>query len=595
MRGLLGSALAVVYLALALASGAEAQVDAEASGNVEISGTANEDRALDHWWLGAYFRHLWIPSYMTEPFFDRAPSVTENGGGLVATYRTGGGLNVEMGLGFMPYGFEGPFLADGQPDTDTELVESDLDFLHLTGSLMWDIEFHKTVALEIGFGLDMGVLLGDITRNEAYFDDASKSFRRCSGPLDPPTTSPADEMTGEPGEAYCALPEDGTAESDPAREKGEHYDIEEPRVPPVMLFPMVPHLALRVQPFKHLTLKAELGFGVVQVWVGLSLHASFGLFEKGPSEVFTQPDSDIGTGRVLGRVVDAESGSAVSGATVKLQGTRALSALATGADGRFVVDRLDAGNARFEVAHPDYSNGVCEADVPKAGGDVAVECHLTPRARVGAISGQIEGEGGGAVKGASVELTGPRNETLASDERGLFAAVDLPVGTYRLRVQADDYLAQVVEIEVVAHETAMPQVILLKKPARSLVQLRKKEIVIKEQVQFATGSAEILAGSNDLLSQVADVLLRQPSIELVEVQGHTDSTGGRELNMTLSQQRADAVRDWLIKAGVAGERLQAKGYGPDEAIRPNNTPANRAVNRRVQFIIRQQSAEVVPE
>ena len=595
MRGLLGSALAIVYLALAASEG-HAQVDAEASGSTKIEGAAGEDRALDHWWLGAYFRHLWIPSYMTEPFFDRAPSVTENGGGLVATYRTGGGLNVEMGIGFMPYSFVGPFLADGQPDTDTELVNSDLDFFHLTGSLLWDIEFHKTVALEIGFGLDAGFLTGDIHRDEAYFDDASKSFKRCSGPLDPPTTGPPDEMTGDPGEPYCAVPEDGGA-SDPPREKGEHYDVDEPRVPPVMLFPMVPHVALRLQPFKHLMLKAELGFGIVQLWVGASLHGSFGMFEKAPTERFVKPDAEVASGRVLGRVVDAETGSAVTGASVKLQGGRALSPLATGADGRFVVDRLDAGNVRFEVTHPDYSDGQCEADIPRLGGDVAIECHLAPLARVGAISGSVVGEGVGPIKGASLELSGPRSASLVSDERGAFAAADLPEGTYRLHVQADDYLAQVVEVAVVAHETAMPAVVLQKKPppARALVQLRKKEIVIREQVQFATGSAEILGASDELLRQVADVLLRQQSIQLLEVQGHTDSTGGRELNMTLSQQRADAVRDRLIKAGIAGERLQAKGYGPDQPIRSNNTPANRAINRRVQFIIRQQAAEVVSE
>jgi outer membrane protein OmpA-like peptidoglycan-associated protein len=52
------------------------------------------------------------------------------------------------------------------------------------------------------------------------------------------------------------------------------------------------------------------------------------------------------------------------------------------------------------------------------------------------------------------------------------------------------------------------------------------------------------------------------------------------------------VRTWLVDAGVAGERLLAKGYGPDSPIRANDTPANRAKNRRVQFIIRAQSAEV---
>ena len=119
--------------------------------------------------------------------------------------------------------------------------------------------------------------------------------------------------------------------------------------------------------------------------------------------------------------------------------------------------------------------------------------------------------------------------------------------------------------------------------------------MIAEQVQFAPKSADIVAASEGLLRQVADVLLRHPQIELVEIQGHTDSTGSHELNMTLSQQRAESVRTWLLKAGVAPERLEAKGYGPDHPIAGNDTPQNRARNRRVQFIIRTKAAEVIEQ
>jgi outer membrane protein OmpA-like peptidoglycan-associated protein len=570
---------------------AQAQIEADEEGTTTIEGAGDEDSPLDHWWLGAYFRHLWIPPYMTDPFFARAPAVSNNGFGLTATYRTGGGLNVEMGLGYMPYEFKGPFLADAQPVTDTEIVRSDLALWHLTGSLLWDIEFHHTIALEIGFGIDAGFLTGEIRRNEAYLD-SSGTFRDCNGPLMPAVTDPPNDPMGDP---FCDLPENGSGinGTDKPEDEGEHYDVVEDRVPPVILFPMVPHVALRVQPFKHLTIKGEFAFGVVQIWAGVSLHMSFGIFEKGPTEVFVPPDSDVhvANGRVLGKVVEADSGAPIAGAIVKMS-ARAISPLTTESDGRFIVDRLDPGTIHFEVEHPDYVRGQCEVEIPQKGGDVAVECHLSARERVGAISGQINDEDGEPVQTDKIEMRGPRNEMLASDERGTFAAVDVPPGTYRVKVEAEDYLMQLVEVTVEPHATVMPQIILVKKPKHSVVELRKQEIVITEQIQFKSNSAEILPESEDVMRQVADVLLRHPQITRIEVQGHTDNTGTHDRNMTLSQDRAESVRKWLIDAGVQPERLEAKGYGPDNPIRANDTPVNRAKNRRVQFIIREQSAEI---
>jgi outer membrane protein OmpA-like peptidoglycan-associated protein len=568
-------------LLLAAAAPARAQVESDLKGTTTIEGAGDEDSELDRWWLGGYFRHLWIPGYMTDPFFATAPSVSNNGFGATATYRTGGGLNVVMGVGYMPYEFRGPFLADGQPVTDTEIVDSSVKLIHLTGSLLWDIEFHHTIALEIGFGIDLGVLTGEIRRNEAFDDDGR--FRECE-------SAEQDEFeTLDDGtiEDYCGDPDHPDSPNDPSDDydqDGEHYDVVEERVPPVILFPMIPHVALRVQPFKHLTIKGEFAFGVVQMWAGASLQVSFGIFEKGPKEVFVPPEAEVTTyyGRVLGKVTEADTGVPIGGATVRVK-SRALSPLTTEPDGRFMVDRLDVG---------DYASMRCEAEIPRRGGDVPVECHMVARAKVGAISGQLQAEDGSPIAGQTVQITGPRNETLTSDQRGTFAAVDLPVGAYRIKVEAEGYLVQVVEVEVVAHETAIPRVILVKKPKRSVVELRKQEIVITEQIQFKSNSAEILPESANVLRQVADVLLRHPQIERLEVQGHTDNTGTRARNMELSQSRAEAVRGWLVQAGVAAERLEAKGYGPDHPIRANDLPGNRAKNRRVQFIIRSQSAEV---
>ena len=571
------SAACAVLVWIASAAGARAQVEANASGSTSIAGRAGSGASeLDRWWIGPYWRHQWVPGYATDLFLKRAPSISNDGFGLSAQYRTDGALNLVVGIGYMPFSASGPVLADGQPQTDTELIDSDVKYLHLTSSLLWDVEFHPVIALAMGVGIDFGFFFGKVVRNEAYLDPASGEYRGCEGPGRPDFASN--------GVMYC---NDVDVTTDTGAE-GEHYDIEQ-ELPPVWPFLMLPHVALRIQPWDYLTIKGEFAFGIVQLWAGVTLQMSLGIFDQGPREVVAAPEPEKPkVGRVLGVVKDAETSAPVAGATIRLS-ARALSALASEQDGRFVVDRLDPGLVRFDIEHPEYDRGSCEVEVGKAGGDVPVECGLRPRARVGAISGKVQGEDGAPIIGAAIEVTGPRNETIGSDENGLFAAVDLPAGTYRLRVVTEDYLVQMVEVDVQPHDTAMPHVILLKKPKRSVVELRKQEIVITEQIQFKSNSAEILPGSENVLRQVADALLRNPQIELVEVQGHTDKTGTRDRNLVLSQSRAEAVRDWLVRAGVTSERLEPKGYGPDSPIRSNDTAANRAKNRRVQFIIRRQA------
>jgi len=123
------------------------------------------------------------------------------------------------------------------------------------------------------------------------------------------------------------------------------------------------------------------------------------------------------------------------------------------------------------------------------------------------------------------------------------------------------------------------------------VRVTEEEIVILDQVQFKTGSAKILAASDDLLTQVATVLAEHPEILKVEVQGHTDNRGGKKYNLRLSQKRAKAVVKWLTTTGnVDASRLTSHGYGMEEPIAENDTPEGRQKNRRVQFKIVEKSS-----
>ncbi len=87
------------------------------------------------------------------------------------------------------------------------------------------------------------------------------------------------------------------------------------------------------------------------------------------------------------------------------------------------------------------------------------------------------------------------------------------------------------------------------------------------------------------MEEIADILQHNTGLRKVEIQGHTDNTGTREHNQQLSDARASSVKTWLVAAGVDGSRLVPRGYGQDRPLAPNVTAANRARNRRVQFII----------
>jgi len=118
----------------------------------------------------------------------------------------------------------------------------------------------------------------------------------------------------------------------------------------------------------------------------------------------------------------------------------------------------------------------------------------------------------------------------------------------------------------------------------TLVQVRREKIDIKQQVHFATAKFRVLPDSFPLLNQVVQVLRDFPNMQ-ISIEGHTDSVGGEALNMRLSQQRAEAVLDYLISKGVSPERLEAIGFGPTKPIASNKTASGRARNRRTEFRI----------
>lgn len=118
-----------------------------------------------------------------------------------------------------------------------------------------------------------------------------------------------------------------------------------------------------------------------------------------------------------------------------------------------------------------------------------------------------------------------------------------------------------------------------------LIEIKGSQIVIREQVFFATGKDVILKKSFPLLDAIGHTLKSIALIKRLGVEGHTDNKGKEDLNIDLSDRRAKSVVKYLTEHGIAMERLEAKGYGPTRPIADNKTNKGRALNRRVDFKI----------
>jgi hypothetical protein len=196
---------------------------------------------------------------MLELFLEQAPTLGNGSVGIMADYRTDDGPTLQIGLGYTGYGFSGPMQATGDPETDTEWIESDLALIHLTGSVLWSTDISEKFAFEYGVGLDLGILVGELVRSEAFKSGAD--FKKCPGPILPP----------DPAAAFCELPTNPRGGTDAYDAEGAHYNVVEERVPPIGGGFMLPHLALRYQPVPEVALKLEAAYGIVQLWLGLSV------------------------------------------------------------------------------------------------------------------------------------------------------------------------------------------------------------------------------------------------------------------------------------------------------------------------------------
>ncbi len=122
-------------------------------------------------------------------------------------------------------------------------------------------------------------------------------------------------------------------------------------------------------------------------------------------------------------------------------------------------------------------------------------------------------------------------------------------------------------------------------PALPFASLKAGNALVLRHVLFAQGDYTLLSESYTELNELVQALRTNPTLD-IEVAGHTDNVGDKRLNLALSENRAKVVASYLIRHGIAGKRITAKGYGGTKPIASNADEAQRPLNRRVEVVVR---------
>ena len=171
--------------------------------------------------------------------------------------------------------------------------------------------------------------------------------------------------------------------------------------------------------------------------------------------------------------------------------------------------------------------------------------------------------------------------------------VCLPLGkNYALNVSKEKYIFHSENFALINRDAGKPYVLeigLQKIPETEIATNTNTPVpaskpIVLRNVFFDTGSAELRNESFIELNRLKEMLEKNPTMK-IQINGHTDNVGSESDNNQLSDGRAKAVYDFLIKNGIIADRLRYKGYGESQPIDTNDTIEGRQRNRRTEFVV----------
>ena len=200
------------------------------------------------------------------------------------------------------------------------------------------------------------------------------------------------------------------------------------------------------------------------------------------------------------------------------------------------------------------------------------------------LNGIITNITSGDFLNAEVQLidleTGNSINSFSSDETTGEYLISIASGkNYALNVSKNGFLFRSENFSLADHNPSEPYKLDIK-----LQPVKTGESVVLKNIFFETGSAALKKESTVELNKLVSLLKENQNLK-IEISGHTDNVGGEKENLALSENRAKAVYDFLVNAGIAATKLSYKGYGETRPISLNDTEEGRATNRRTEFTV----------
>jgi outer membrane protein OmpA-like peptidoglycan-associated protein len=292
----------------------------------------------------------------------------------------------------------------------------------------------------------------------------------------------------------------------------------------------------------------------------------------------TVPGAAPVEGRVSGLVKSSKDGSPVAGAIVAVNG-RMRSRVATDPDGTFQTGGLPPGPAELEVSAPNFEPAKAAAAV-SPGTPAELTITLTPKIPTGNVRGRVADDKGRGLE-ASVKFFGAENFEAKSDSSGAFSAA-LPTGPYKVTAESPGFPTKEARLEVATAQDKQLEFVLRNRPVNHDVAFTGDGIVLKKPIKFRSARGKLDSKTLTVLDGVADVMDDHPEIKALRIEAHWDTSLGKKA-AEVTQQQAQAVKDYLVKKGVSEGRLEALGAGSGKPLVPNLGPANKAKNRRVEL------------
>lgn len=225
--------------------------------------------------------------------------------------------------------------------------------------------------------------------------------------------------------------------------------------------------------------------------------------------------------------------------------------------------RLEAERTRLEAERAQRDAEAARAAAEKAKAEAAVDLARLEKARQDA-------------EAARAAALAQQQSAMAEAEKARLAAENAE----RQRLLADQQRQQAENEKAQMRAELQRQLNLVlqtRETARGL-------IVNVSDVLFDTGRHTLRAGANEKLAKVAGILLAHPGLKL-EVEGHTDSVGSDDYNQGLSERRAQTVRDYLVRQGLASDAITWRGFGEAQPVASNDSASGRQQNRRVELVV----------